>query len=62
MSTRKTGGASEHREGSAEYSGVKKTSVPKGNGYPNDIADTKTVKVRGTGAAIKGTKSSMKLG
>ena len=32
------------------------------NGYPNAIANTQTVKTRGTGAATKGTKSSKKLG
>jgi hypothetical protein len=32
------------------------------NGYPNNIANTQTVKTRGTGAATKGTNSSSKLG
>ena len=32
------------------------------NGYPNAIANTQTVKTRGTGAATKGTNSSSKLG
>lgn len=32
------------------------------NGYPNAISSTQTVKTRGTGAAIKGTNSSAKLG
>ena len=31
------------------------------NGYPNNIANTQTVKTRGTGAATKGTNSSSKL-
>jgi hypothetical protein len=31
-------------------------------GYPNNVPNTQTVKTRGTGAAIKGTKSSKKLG
>lgn len=62
MSTRRTGGIAEHKEGSAEYAGIKKISVPKSNGYPNDVANTQTVKTRGTGAATKGTKSSAKLG
>lgn len=62
MSTRRTGGTSEHKEGSAEYAGIKKVSVPTGNGYPNPAPKTKTVKTRGTGAAIKGTKSSSRLG
>ena len=62
MSTRGTGGSAEHKQGSAEYAGVKKISTPKGNGYPNEKPNTQTVKVRGTGAAVKGTKSSSKLG
>jgi len=32
------------------------------NGYPNAIPNTQTVKTRGTGAAVKGTNSSTKLG
>ena len=32
------------------------------NGYPNKVANTQTVKTRGTGAATKGTNSSKKLG
>jgi hypothetical protein len=32
------------------------------NGYPNKVANTQTVKTRGTGAATKGTRSSKKLG
>ncbi len=52
----------EHKEGTAEYSGVKSVPVPEGNGYPNNVPNTQTVKTRGTGAATKGTKSSDKLG
>ena len=38
-------------------------SDPMGNnGYPNNVANTQTVKTRGTGAATKGTHSSKKLG
>jgi hypothetical protein len=38
-------------------------TAPMGNnGYPNKIANTQTVKTRGTGAATKGTHSSKKLG
>lgn len=32
------------------------------NGYPNAVPNTQTVKTRGTGAAVKGTNSSAKLG
>lgn len=62
MSTRRTGGTAEHKEGSAEYAGIKKISTPNSSGYPNGKPNTQTVKVRGTGAATKGTKSSSKLG
>jgi hypothetical protein len=39
-------------------------SVPiNGNsGYPNNVANTQTLKIRGTGAATKGTHSSKKMG
>jgi hypothetical protein len=36
--------------------------VKNNNGYPNNVANTQTVKTRGTGAATKGTHSSKKLG
>lgn len=32
------------------------------NGYPNKVANTQTQKTRGTGAAIKGTGHSKKMG
>lgn len=35
---------------------------PNTAGYPNKVANTQTVKTRGTGAATKGNKSSTKLG
>lgn len=45
------------------YRKPKPYSAPMGNnGYPNKIANTQTVKTRGTGAATKGTHSSKKLG
>jgi hypothetical protein len=40
----------------------KSVLVPKGNGYPNNIKSTQTLKTRGTGAATRGTKSSTKMG
>ena len=52
----------EHKEGSAEYKGVKSVPTPNSSGYPNNVASTQTVKVRGTGAATKGTKCTKKLG
>jgi hypothetical protein len=41
---------------------TKNVPVPKTAGYPNNVANTQTVKTRGTGAATKGTRSSSKLG
>ena len=32
------------------------------NGYPNKVANTQTQKMRGAGAAIKGTGHSKKMG
>ena len=52
----------EHKEGSAEYKGIKSVPTPNTAGYPNGIASTQTVKVRGTGAAVKGNKCTKKLG
>jgi len=47
----------------AEYNQPKPSHEPLGNnGYPNNVANTQTVKTRGTGAATKGTNSSKKLG
>ena len=40
----------------------KKVPVPNTNGYPNNVANTQTVKIRGTGAATKGDKASTKMG
>lgn len=44
------------------YNQPKNVPVPNTAGYPNNVANTQTVKVRGTGAAIKGTKASKKMG
>ena len=54
--------AKQHIEGSAEYKGVKSVPAPVGNGYPVKIDTKKTVKVRGTGAAIRGTMATSKMG
>lgn len=40
----------------------KKVPVPKDNGYPNAVANTQTMKTRGSGAATKGNKSSTRMG
>ena len=42
-------------------SGGKNTDLGN-NGYPNNVANTQTVKTRGTGAATKGNKHSTKMG
>ena len=53
-------------ERSAEYDccpkGVKSIPAPVGNGYPVKIDNKKTIKVRGTGAAIRGTMATSKMG
>jgi hypothetical protein len=45
----------------AEYKQPKSVPVGNNNGYPNNIANTQTLKTRGTGAATKGTKSSTRM-
>lgn len=52
---------SEHKEGSAEYKGVKKISTPNGNGYPVEVP-RKTKTVRGAGCAVRGKKISDRMG
>lgn len=37
------------------YKQTEKTPVPNTAGYPNNVANTQTKKIRGTGAATKGT-------
>ena len=45
------------------YRKPKTYTYPMGNnGYPNKVANTQTQKTRGTGAAIKGTGHSKKMG
>jgi len=36
--------------------------TPKVAGYPNNVANTQTLKIRGTGAAQRGTNCSKKMG
>lgn len=45
-----------------EYMQPKSCPVPKTSGYPNAIKSTQTMKIRGTGAATKGTKFNPKMG
>jgi hypothetical protein len=52
-----------HTKDIGKYGHIKTYSDSMGNnGYPNKVANTQTVKTRGTGAATKGTNSSKKLG
>lgn len=41
---------------------VKKESVPQANGYPNNIANTQTLPVRGTKKQTKGKGASKRMG
>lgn len=41
---------------------VKSAPNPTTAGYPVNVKNTQTVKVRGTGAAVRGNKSTSKLG
>lgn len=53
----------EHDSSKEKYGTPQKVNNPLGNnGYPNNVANTQTVKTRGTGAATRGTHSSKKLG
>lgn len=45
----------------SKYKSPKPCPTPNTAGYPNKVANTQTVKTRGTGAATKGTNSSTKL-
>lgn len=45
-----------------QYKQPQKVPVPNTAGYPNNVPNTQTVKTRGTGAAVRGNKSSSKLG
>jgi hypothetical protein len=53
----------EHTKDIGKYGQPKPYSGPMGNnGYPNTVANTQTQKMRGTGAATKGTGHSKKMG
>ena len=53
----------EHNDRTEQYGKIKSYTAPMGNnGYPNNVANTQTQKTRGTGAAIKGTGHSKKMG
>lgn len=39
----------------SDYKQPQKVPVPNTSGYPNNVANTQTKKIRGTGAATKGT-------
>ena len=42
----------------AEYKQPVSVPVPQGNGYPNNVPNTQTKAIRGTGAAQRGNKQS----
>jgi hypothetical protein len=44
------------------YRQPKPVTINGNSGYPNNVANTQTQKIRGTGAATKGTNSSKKMG
>ena len=53
----------EHNDRTEKYGTPKPYKGDLGNnGYPNNVKSTQTLKIRGTGAATKGTKSSTKMG
>lgn len=45
-----------------KYEQTKPVPVPNVSGYPNKIANTQTMRVRGCGAATKGCGASKKMG
>lgn len=45
----------EHDDATEQYGKIKSVPVPDISGYPNKVANTQTQKIRGTGAATKGT-------
>ena len=44
------------------YRQPKSVPINGNSGYPNNVANTQTLKIRGTGAATQGTNSSKKMG
>jgi hypothetical protein len=44
------------------YRQPKSVPINGNSGYPNNVANTQTLKTRGTGAATQGTNSSKKMG
>lgn len=52
----------EHDDRTEKYGTIKSVPVGKNNGYPNNVPNTQTVKVRGAGAATRGNKHSAKMG
>lgn len=53
---------SEHNDSTEKYGKYVSVPVPKTSGYPNNVKNTQTQKMRGAGAATKGTKHSTKMG
>lgn len=51
-----------HTKDIGKYGQIKSVPTPNTSGYPNKVANTQTLKIRGTGAATKGTGCSKKMG
>lgn len=51
-----------HTKDIGKYEQPKAVAAPSCCGYPNKVANTQTAKIRGTGAATKGTRASSKMG
>lgn len=51
-----------HTKDIGKYGQPKSVPTPNCCDYPNKVANTQTVKIRGTGAATKGVRASKKMG
>lgn len=51
-----------HTKDIGKYGQPKPAPAPSCCGYPNKVANTQTVKMRGVGAATKGVRASSKMG
>lgn len=51
-----------HTKDIGKYGQPKSVPTPNISGYPNKVANTQTQKMRGAGAATKGTGHSKKMG
>lgn len=51
-----------HAKDIGKFGQPKPVPTPSCCGYPNKVPNTQTTKIRGTGAATKGTHASSKMG